>query len=141
MLQHTLTDGWHTRLVTRVAVVLGACVLSVAGAASAGTDSAARARAQLHVLDTQPVVVRGVGFEAGERVQILLSTGGHSLWKTKLATPAGAFNVRFAASIGACGRYTLQAVGSRGSRARFFPRRAQLECVSPSTQLPDRSTT
>ena len=46
-----------------------------------------------------------------------------------MASPTGAFTVEFRVSLGACSRFTMQAFGSKGSRARIVPRRSQIDCV------------
>ena len=81
--------------------------------------------------DTRPFEVRGAGFEPRERVQVLLALNGGQRWRNTVASPTGAFTVEFRVSLGACSRFTMQAFGSKGSRARILPRRSQLDCVSP----------
>ncbi len=112
-----------------IAVVLGA--LAVVGSAGAVTQSDAQ-RPALTVMDTRPFEVRGSGFEPRERVQVLLSANGAQRGQNTLATSAGAFTVEFQLSLGACSRFTMQAFGSKGSRARVLPRRSQTDC-EPST--------
>jgi hypothetical protein len=118
--------------VTRAAVI-GACALALAGGAAAADRGSAGARASLHVLDMQPLVVRGTGFESGERVQLLLSTGEGQVWRAKVAGTAGGLTARFGVAIGGCGRFSVFAHGSRGSRARLLPRRSVIDCVAPTT--------
>jgi hypothetical protein len=85
-------------------------------------------RPLLHLVDRTPVVVRGSGFEAGERVSVALSAGTRSIRRAQ-ATEAGTFVVRFGVSLGRCTGYSLQAYGSAGSRARLLSRVA-LACIS-----------
>jgi hypothetical protein len=85
------------------------------------------------VLDMQPLVVRGTGFESGERVQLLLASGEGQVWKAKVAGAAGGLTARFGVAIGGCGRFSVFAFGSRGSSARLLPRRSLIDCVSPNT--------
>ena len=113
-----------------IAVVLGA--LAVVGSAGAVTQSDAQ-RPALAVTDTRPFEVRGAGFEPRERVQVLLSANGAQRWQNTVATSAGTFTVEFRLSLGACSRFTMQAFGSKGSRARILTRRAQPDCVSPAS--------
>jgi hypothetical protein len=86
------------------------------------------ARPALRLVDRTPVVVRGSGFDAGEQVSVALSAGTRSLRRAQ-ATEAGTFVVRFGVSLGRCARYSVQAFGSAGNRARLFSRIA-LACVS-----------
>lgn len=116
----------------RKGLVIGLCVLGVAaGVASAAPETPAAKRASLHVLDMRPLAVRGFAFQPNERVQVRLASGGLVQTRMKLASPAGVFKVRFAASVGSCGGFSLQAFGARGSRAWVLPRRPQLDCMSP----------
>jgi hypothetical protein len=104
-------------------------------ASSAGGATQDRAQAQrpsLAVTDTRPFEVRGVGFEPRERVQVLLAANGSQRWQGAVATSRGVFIVTFAVSLGACSRYLIKAVGSKGSSARIVPRGAQIHCVSPA---------
>jgi len=121
---------------TRAFLVAGLCAMAGAGAAGAGVDTDAGLRAQLQVMDTRPIVVRGVGFEPGERVQLMFSSGAGQRWRATEAGSAGRFTMGFGVSVGACGRFMVQAFGSRGSRARLMPRRAQIDCVSPDRGTP-----
>jgi hypothetical protein len=121
---------------TRITLVVGLCVLAVAGSGAAAAGAAGTARPLLGVTDTSPFAVRGAGFEPGERVQVLLALNGRQHWQAAVASSAGVFRVSFRASLGPCGRYTLRAFGSKGSSARTVPRRLQPDCVSPSTGSP-----
>lgn len=113
--------------------MVGACLLATAGTAAAEPRATAGKEASLVAVDLQPLVVRGTGFEPGERVRLVLNVGEGQLWRMKVAGPGGGLTTRFGVSIGGCGRVTVQAFGSRGSRARLMPRPldAQLDCVSP----------
>jgi hypothetical protein len=89
-------------------------------------------RPVLRLVDRAPVVVRGSGFDAGEQVSVALSAGTRSVRRAQ-ATDTGAFLVRFGVSLGRCARYSVQAFGSTGSRARIVSRVA-LACVSSGKQ-------
>ncbi len=116
---------------TRAILLVGVCALAVVGGAAAERTQAPRP--VLTVLDTRPFEVRGAGFEPKERVQVLLAIDGAQRWRSTVASSAGAFNVEFrGASLGACTRYTLQALGSKGSRARILPRGSQIDCEPSS---------
>lgn len=121
----------------RIALVIGLCALAAASTAGAAADSAAERRASLFVVDLQPLVVGGAGFADGERVQLMLSWGEGQVWRVKLASARGSLSARFGVSVGACGRFAVQAFGSRGSRARVLPFHG-LDCGSPTDgSLPD----
>lgn len=127
---------------TRITFVVGLCVLGIVGVASAAPSEFAGKRAQLHVVSMQPLTVRGAGFVPGERVNVLVAAGGEYEAKTKVATDAGVFKVKFQASLGTCrGYYMVRAYGSRGSRAHALTRLPQLDCVGPDRGRTDRSTT
>ena len=87
----------------------------VAPAAQARQNAVPGAR--LQVLQERPAVVRGERFKAGERVTVVLHAT-HTWLRTATANDRGVVTVRFAVSLPDCGRYTLQAFGSNGSRAR-----------------------
>ena len=126
---------WHTRGMTRAAVtlvILGS--LGLASSAGGATQEKAQPqRPSLAVTDTRPFEIRGVGFQPGERVQVLLAVSGSQRWQGAIASARGVFTVRFAVSLGACSRFTIKALGSRGSSARVLPRGAQVDCVSPAS--------
>jgi hypothetical protein len=117
---------------TKPRLALGLSLLamgSFVGAGSAATDE----RPVLAVTDTQPFEVRGVGFEPRERVQVLLAVNGGQRWQQTVASSGGVFTVRFRVSFGACSRFTIKALGSKGSSARIVPRGAHIDCVSPAS--------
>jgi hypothetical protein len=115
-----------TRLVLVVGLIVAAALPSAASPAAGDT------KPLLGVSGRGPIVVRGSGFEAGERVQVLLAANGRQQWESAVAGGAGRFTVAFRGPLGACARYTVHAFGSKGSRARVLQRRALPDCVSPS---------
>ena len=115
------------------AVVLVAGIFLLAVVSSAGAQGTQTPRPQLTVTDSRPFEVRGVGFEPGERVQVLLVVNGDQRWERAVASSTGTFTVAFRVQVGACSRFTLKALGSKGSSARIMPRRAQIDCVSPAS--------
>jgi hypothetical protein len=121
----------------KITLVVGLCVLGIVGVASASPNSPnepAGKRAQLQMVDLQPLTVRGIGFVAGERVQLHAAARGGAYSKTKVATAAGTFMVKFPVSAGVCrGYYSVRAFGSRGSRAFFITRLPQLDCMAPDS--------
>jgi len=115
----------------RIAITTVVGALAVVGSAGA-TIEAGGQRPALAVTDTRPFEVRGSGFEPNERVQVLLTLNGDQRWRSTVATSAGVFRVEFRVSMGACSRFTMQAIGSKGSRARVLALRKHLDCDSPS---------
>jgi hypothetical protein len=111
-------------------LVVGLCVLGVVGVASAAPGDVAGKPAQLHLMSTQPMVVRGTGFEAGERVSVIVAARQGTYGKTKVATPTGTFSVRFDIGLGRCGGYYwLRAFGAKGSRAILAARHFRIACI------------
>jgi hypothetical protein len=95
--------------------------------ASASVSGAAATRPTLRVVDRTPVVIRGAGFEPGERVTVVLAA--QSRWSKRVtATSSGTFVVRFKVVLGRCSRYSIQAFGSTGSRARLAPTGVTIDC-------------
>jgi hypothetical protein len=106
-------------------LVLAAGVL----AAPAGTSQAAVPSARLHILQERPAVVRGDRFKGGERITVVLRTT--RAWiRTGTADARGVVTVRFTVALPECGRYSLQAFGSKGSRARSIA--ARHTCGDPT---------
>ena len=119
---------------TRRRLVTGLCAFGVVGVASASAQLPAPKPASLQFMDTTPVVVRGWGFEARERVSIVLTAGGEVESRMRTATDAGVFRVGFPESLGSCERLTVRAWGTRGSRARLLTPRFQIGCRSTSSR-------
>jgi hypothetical protein len=117
---------------TRVTLVVGLCVLAVTWSAVGALGASSQARPALGVVGTRPFDVRGYGFQPGERVQVLLAVGGRQYWRSTVAAGNGTFRASFGVSLGSCGRFTLRALGSKGSRALVLQRRLLPACVSPS---------
>jgi hypothetical protein len=115
-----------TRLVLVVGLIVAAALPSAASPAAGDT------KPLLGVSGRGPVVVRGSGFEAGERVQVLFAANGRQQWESAVAGSTGRFTVAFRGPLGACARYVLRAFGSEGSRARAPQRRPLRDCISPS---------
>jgi hypothetical protein len=115
-----------TRLVLVVGLIVAAALLAAASPAAGDT------KPLLGVSGRGPVVVRGSGFEAGERVQVLFAANGRQQWQLAVAGSGGRFTVAFRGPLGACARYVVRAFGSEGSRARAPQRRPLSDCVSPS---------
>jgi len=116
-----------------VMLVVGLCVIAVAGSTASGTAGTAQARPLLGIPDTSPFEIRGTGFVPREQVQVLLAVNGRAYSGTAVASSTGTFRLAFPARLGACGRFTVSAFGSKGSRARVLPRRPLPDCVSPTS--------
>jgi hypothetical protein len=101
-----------------VACVAGAAALAVTGLVGAQVTP----RPSLDVVDSRPLVVRGKGFKANERVVVLLFAAGRRWTRATETTDAGSFTARFPVAMPRCRGFTLHAFGSRGSRARHLSR-------------------
>ena len=112
----------------RGAVVATLAVYLALLAASASGGGSTSPRATLRVAAVAPFSVRGSGFRAQERVQVVAKVKGRHV-KAVLATATGTFRVRFVGvSAPACTGYVVRATGNKGSRAylRHVP-----ECADP----------
>jgi hypothetical protein len=104
----------------RAVLALGIVAFGIAcGPAGAETTSTEQSRrAQLAIVSTDPLVVRGLGFRPGERVKLLVTVGGRSVPAGGVRTSrAGRFSVRLSAAAAASDAVVVQAIGARGSRA------------------------
>ena len=97
-----------------VLAALVAFVLSAALAAGATT------RPSLRVVDGSPLVVRGTGFAAGERVVVTVAARGTVRTRRLAAGAAGAFTVRFDLTLPCSGAF-VRAVGARSGTVRVLP--------------------
>ena len=86
---------------------------------AAGADSKPQPR--VFVVDRTPLVVRGLSFDAGERVLVrAVVRGGARAMKTAFANRSGVFSMRFAnLRVRRCAFVTVQATGAHGNRATF----------------------
>ena len=96
-------------------------LLVIAGLGTSTAQSGSGAKPRLVVLDRSPLVVRGLRFKADEDVRVrAILRGGARAAKSVVASRGGVFNVRFATVWPRrCAFLTVQATGSRGSRASF----------------------
>jgi hypothetical protein len=117
---------------TRLTLVVGLCALAITSSSAGAPGAAGQGRPLLAVADTSPFEIRGAGFGPGERVQILLAVNGSQFVRSTVATAEGRFRASFRVTLGPCGRFTLRAFGSKGSRARVLPKRLLPDCVSPT---------
>jgi hypothetical protein len=111
-------DLRHTRFVRRIVPAVAAAVVAagvVCGSASSGQSS----RAQLRLMTSSPVTLRGTGFMTGEHVRVVGRFPGMAA-KHVTASSAGSFTVRFTGFAGTrCTGLSVTATGDRGSRASF----------------------
>jgi hypothetical protein len=111
----------------RMLVVAGFVVLAIAAPLAAAMPS-------LRVADEAPLIVRGSGFKAGEKVRVWLTLTTGRRYRDTLAAAAGGFSVRFTVTPAQCPLVrSLTAVGSRGSRAT---RSLRLDCQPPPPLAP-----
>ncbi|HEU5212574.1 MAG TPA: hypothetical protein VFU10_07365 [Gaiellaceae bacterium] len=88
-----------------------------AGVLCAPASSGQAGRAQLQLMRSSPVMLRGTGFTAAEHVRVVARVPGMAT-KRVTASSAGAFTVRFAGRAGTrCTGFSVIATGDRGSRA------------------------
>jgi len=103
--------------VKTVLIVLLA-VLAAAPAAAAQHSS----KPALDLVSQQPLVVRGTGFFAGERVRLTLRTGGDIVYRRATASRAGVFRSNFGTvTIGRCGGFSIRATTKRHAAALKTP--------------------
>jgi hypothetical protein len=107
-----------------ILLLAAAALLAPAATGAQGTLSA-----KLQVLRERPALVRGEGFQPGERVTVVLVADERSM-RSANANDRGVVTIRFAVALPHCARYSLQAFGSRGSRARSVARRTV--CTNPT---------
>jgi hypothetical protein len=100
-----------------------AITLAVALAIGIGSEVGARpARPSLGLVDLDPLAVQGVRFKPRERVAVQVLAPVRAA-RTAIASGRGSFRIRFRFRVGRCERVSVQAFGSRGSRARLLPQR------------------
>ena len=71
----------------------------------------------LRVVSSHPIVLRGVGFDVGERVIVTATTNGERT-VTQTKAPNGSFRVTLRFAIDRCGTVVVVARGDHGSVAR-----------------------
>jgi hypothetical protein len=74
-------------------------------------------RATLELEALAPLVVKGRGFDQGERVGLTASGPSAQKMLSVVARRNGTFMARFGLRLGPCAPFTVRAVGLRGSRA------------------------
>lgn len=102
----------------RIVPAVAAAVLA-AGVLCGPATSGQAARAQLRLMTSSPVTLRGTGFKAGEHVRVVTRLPGMAT-KSVTVGSFGSFTVRFTGSAGTrCTGFSVTATGDRGSRASF----------------------
>ncbi len=72
------------------------------------------------IVDQSPLVVRGVGFKASERVTVSVAHAKTLFRREAVAGSTGVLMARWTRSMPAtCGSTTITAVGSKGTRVTF----------------------
>ena len=96
-------------------------VVVVAGMLPAAGNPGANAKPRLVVLDRTPLMVRGLRFQADETVLVRAIVRDKSrAAKSMVAGDGGGFTARFPSMwVRECAFLSVQATGSRGSRASF----------------------
>lgn len=89
--------------------------------AVASTALAAAVKPVVRIVDTDPVVVRGVNFGARERVTVqFVIRGGERATRLVRASDRGGFTTTFTSlTVTQCDAFTVRALGWRGSRASY----------------------
>lgn len=99
-------------------LIAAALVLLALVPAGTATDSITAGKARLRLLDSAPVTVRGIGFAAGERVVVSVTSTGGMTRKSVTAGPRGGWTTTFRnRAFDRCRGLIVGAVGNRGSRA------------------------
>jgi hypothetical protein len=108
---------WRTSGALALLAVVAAGCGHDPSASPSGTAGTTASRAQIAPVQQQPLVVKGTGFQPGEKVA-LAAKGLHSSHATARADASGEFDARFK-GLKSCDSITVVAVGSEGSRANF----------------------
>jgi hypothetical protein len=97
---------------------------------SAQTASGVQQRTRVAIIDESPLVVRGTGFEAAERVTVTVTHGKVIFRRAAVANAAGVVIARWRTSLPtSCAPTFVLAVGSEGSRATY--RIVVNDCAQP----------
>jgi hypothetical protein len=90
--------------------------------------SGGAAKPTLRPVDFDPLTLSATGFRANERVKLLVSAPAAVSSRTVRAD-RGRFRVVFRVAVGRCDSVVVQAIGARGSRAKF--QRDAPNCIEP----------
>jgi hypothetical protein len=113
---------WRTSAALALAALLAGGCGHDPSSSSPGTTAG---RPQLVPVQQQPLVVKGTGFQPGEKVA-LSAKGLHSSHATATAGDSGAFEATLR-GLKSCDSVTVTAIGSKGSRGEF--NLSQIACV------------
>ncbi|HUH21174.1 MAG TPA: hypothetical protein VLZ09_04830 [Gaiellaceae bacterium] len=118
---------WRTSAaLALLALVAGGCGHEPsAGPPGTTATKTTAARAQISPVQSQPLEIKGTGFQPGEKVA-LSAKGLQSSHTTARADSSGEFEATFD-GLKNCDSVTVTAVGSKGSRAEF--NLSQIACV------------
>ena len=110
----------------RAAVVLAATVMLAAAALAPSGAGQTVKGPQLRLMDADVLMVRGTGFQARERVRLVVRAPG-LVTRDATAGTGGGFTMRLAGvSPSACAGFSITATGNHGSRATL--KRAPGQC-------------
>jgi hypothetical protein len=111
-------------------------ILIVLALLSAPAADAVQQRTRVAIVDESPLVVRGTGFKAAERVTVTVTHGKTVFRKAVTAGATGVVVARWKLPLPTtCASTFVLAVGSEGSRATF--RIVVNDCAQP--RVPDAS--
>ena len=119
---------WRTSAaLALLALVAGGCGHDPSAGTPVTTETTktTASRAQISPVQSQPLEVKGTGFQPGEKV-VLSAKGLRSSHTTARADSSGEFEATFD-GLKNCDSVTVTAVGSKGSRAEF--NLSQIACV------------
>ena len=98
-------------------LLLLALVVAPAANPSSTPSLSAQGRARISIVHATPLVVRGVGFKAGERVTVTVAHSKTLFRRVAIAGPSGVLVARWTRSMPTtCGSTTVTARGSMGTR-------------------------
>jgi hypothetical protein len=115
---------WRTSAALAAVALVAGCGHDPSPGARGATGTTA-SRPQIVPVQQQPLVVKGTGFQPGEKVA-LAAKGLQSSRATARADGSGEFESTFH-GLKNCDSVTVVAVGSKGSRAQF--NLSQIACV------------
>lgn len=98
-------------------VALAIALTATLAASASAAESAVDRKAQLSVLKTKPLALRGTGFRPNEAVRITLLASIKRTVRRTTAGPTGSFKVSFSRAGEGCSLVIAHAVGAQGSRA------------------------
>ncbi len=115
-----------------ICVPLALVLLASGFSAAGGLGSVSQGQPSLRVLKRQPLVVQGLSFKPGERVEVVLYATAQTT-RRATASKAGSFTVSFhEVPLGRCSSLAVRAAGSFGSRAALkLPAPACLPARAP----------